>query len=165
MATSGAVTNHTAAVSAVGSFARDVARRARLGSSVGTAPCGNATARRARAAVPAHAAPFSSGDSLVEGPRGEVYASADEAFASFGDSDTFDGSFEEGGGGKPGGGDTARGAEPGRRKEGKRVGDTSHPAGAGRAARAAPRPGRTTPELVRTAPQVQVRWTRGPRRS
>jgi hypothetical protein len=82
MATSGAVTNHTAAVSAVGSFARDVARRARLGSSVGTAPCGNATARRARAAVPAHAAPFSSGDSLVEGPRGEVYASADEAFAS-----------------------------------------------------------------------------------
>ena len=115
MATSGAVTNHTAAVSAVGSFTRDVARRARLGSSVGTAPCGNATARRARAAVPAHAAPFSSGDSLVEGPRGEVYASADEAFASFGDSDTFDGSFEEGGRGQTGGG--GYGARRGTRKK------------------------------------------------
>ena len=83
MSSASAVTSHAAALAAVAASSRADAR-ARVASSVGAAPRSGARAPRARAAVRTRAASFSSGDAapeLVEGPRGEVYASADEALA------------------------------------------------------------------------------------
>ena len=105
MASASAVTTSAAAVSAVNALSRDAARRARLASSVGAAPRPNPTVLRQRAAVPPHAIRReSSGDSLVEGPRGEVYASTDEAFASFAEGDGFDEGFDDVGASQSGAG-------------------------------------------------------------
>ena len=83
MSSASAVMSHAGALAAVAASSRADAR-ARLASSVGAAPRSGAPAPRTRAAVRARADSFSSGDAapeLVEGPRGEVYASADEALA------------------------------------------------------------------------------------
>ena len=105
MSSASAVTSHAAALAAVAASSRADAR-ARVASSVGAAPRSGARAPRARAAVRTRAASFSSGDAapeLVEGPRGEVYASADEAlaYASRDDDDAFDdvGASQSGSGG------------------------------------------------------------------
>ena len=105
MSSASAVTSHAAALAAVAASSRADAR-ARVASSVGAAPRSGARAPRARAAVRTRAASFSSGDAapeLVEGPRGEVYASADEAlaYASRDDDDAFEdvGASQSGSGG------------------------------------------------------------------
>ena len=107
MSSASAVTSHAAALAAVAASSRADAR-ARVASSVGAAPRSVSRAPRARAAVRARAASFSSGDAapeLVEGPRGEVYASTDEAFAyASRDGDTFDDSFEDVGASQSGSG-------------------------------------------------------------
>ena len=99
--------SHAGALAAVAASSRADAR-ARLASSVGAAPRSGAPAPRTRAAVRARADSFSSGDAapeLVEGPRGEVYASTDEAFAyASRDGDTFDDSFEDVGASQSGSG-------------------------------------------------------------
>ena len=104
MSSASAVTSHAAALAAVAASSRADAR-ARVASSVGAAPRSGARAPRARAAVRTRAASFSSGDAapeLVEGPRGEVYASADEALAyASRDDDAFEdvGASQSGSGG------------------------------------------------------------------
>ena len=107
MSSASAVTSHAAALAAVAASSRADAR-ARVASSVGAAPRSGARAPRARAAVRTRAASFSSGDAapeLVEGPRGEVYASADEAFAyASRDGTTLDDSFEDVGASQSGSG-------------------------------------------------------------
>jgi pentatricopeptide repeat protein len=107
MSSASAVVSHAAALAAVAASSRADAR-ARVASSVGAAPRSVSRAPRARAAVRARAASFSSGDAapeLVEGPRGEVYASTDEAFAyASRDGDAFDDAFEDVGASQSGSG-------------------------------------------------------------
>ena len=107
MSSASAVVSPAAALAAVAATSRADAR-ARVASSVGAAPRSVSSAPRARAAVRARAASFSSGDAapeLVEGPRGEVYASTDEAFAyTSRDGDAFDDAFEDVGASQSGSG-------------------------------------------------------------